>query len=95
MTLLLVQFGIALLHHHYQGSYYDQKDQFHHLTTEAPCQGKVAAQSNLPSVFPADTPAKTIISSPNIIVTIQNILPCSLLPKAHQRCSSHDRAPPA
>lgn len=92
--LLLLQFGIALLHHHHQGSYCDHSDQFHHVTIEAPCPGKVTRQSKLPVIFTAVIPPTVNICSPTIIVSMHCILVVRSLMKSCERSSSHDRAPP-
>ena len=100
--LLLVQFGVALLHHHHEGSYYDQKDQFHHVTLEAPSPSKVTVA--VPSKTDSNAPTAVVAA----VLTLQAPLerPANLLrlspptPVSHRlesraASSSHDRAPPA
>jgi hypothetical protein len=96
--LLLAQFGVALLHHHHQGSYYDHKDQFHHVTIEAPCPGKVSVrpipESNRPNLTSAVIAHHAFLKRPAVLF-VSPPTSVRLRRKPRAAGSAHDRAPPA
>jgi len=97
--LLLAQFGVALLHHHHPGSYYDHKDQFHHVTIEAPCPGKVSVrsipESNRPIITSAVIAHQVFLGRSTVLVSLSPPTLVRLRPKSRAAPSTHDRAPPA
>jgi|GEM_PF-5659744 len=58
LVLLQLQFGITLLHHHHDNSYYDHKDPTHHICADTPTATKrcVAGPFSCSPVLPAAAP---------------------------------------
>jgi hypothetical protein len=99
LTLLLVlQCGIALLHYHHRGSYYDDKDHFHQISAESPAPDKWTTltnpQSKAPITLSVVCPANLHDIRPWYVFSPHSIPPVRSLMKSCAGSSPQGRAPP-
>jgi hypothetical protein len=95
MMLLALQTGVVVLHHHMDGSWYDQKDPLHQLSAPASTQN-----SSSQKLFSTSAPfinVSTIASIPLRITLVTHLrfIPPAVRSDVAVGNSTRNRAPPA
>jgi hypothetical protein len=104
LVLLLLQLGLALLHHHHDSSWYDHKDPIHQCCSDPSIVSNRAAKLKVRQVTPAALEAPIAIflaknlalaTSPEAAIINKKRLKSCMLPCFRPSVSFARRAPPA
>jgi hypothetical protein len=95
-VLLLLQFGIALLHHHHDSSWYDHEDPIHYLSSNSPIISKShpnpVRQAFFVHLLPVAKPASVEVSVAAAIIHAEEL---PLVPGLYTPATAFPkRAPP-
>ena len=94
VVVLLLQSGIRLLHHHFDGSYYDSKDGFHTLVTIAAFPEKGVRPSINPDSH-GTIPVNESFPLSDRTYKSESTPQYNLLASCHLLTGDTNRAPPA
>ncbi|MBW4053834.1 MAG: hypothetical protein HIU83_00230 [Proteobacteria bacterium] len=98
LALLNLQFGIVLLHHHYNDSFYDHTDPTHHICTNPPTLtkwGVTTGSHTFPSYHPVLLIAAARIAAPDCLILGRICPKTSIAPSYQPITSFPTRASPA